>query len=1101
MKRLQLNKVISILLLSAMMAMFVPLSGMALMDAGEGIGSDAGGETEHGGGAEHGNESDARPDAHDCLDGDGEAPECDLEHGEEADIEAGIEADVTDETLTDGDGILEPPMVQAFAGDSEESDEELAPLADHPWSGSTPPTVAGGDTVTLGGSPSGTLDIPIGATVTMNGVAAETTAGLTLNIGAGATVIWDAILAGSSSAYLVSLTGSGTFEMRESKIANMGTPGGGISIGGNVAVNIGSGASVFSDVRGNPIRVNAGGVTITIGPGGLVESLGANSADPNAAIQVNNNLPNVTINVNGGSVVSTNEGYAINDGAGTAEVGNTTVINVRSGVVSADRACAIHSTGSGSVANISGGSVSNAAANNLNPAINMNAGSGSGIDNINISGGTVQSRTAAGWAVQTKGNVVVSGGLVTAVNGRAINLAGMTSKATVTDGRVEATGNGTAISTSTTALGEVVNTSVVVSGGAVCSEAGLAINVTGANSIVEVSGGSVSTEATMSTAAAQRHAINASGANSSVTVSGGEVTATFGRAINAAAGVTVGDGFVFAYGTGMADVVQGSPFAGPSLPAIVVAWNQAAGRRTYLSMPINHQDLVFMPEELSLSDFSCFWYNDPATDSAGIRYIVTAPTSNVGFFPIDIVTIISDYGLIFDASDGRMYMNNTGSGVPGGENGEFTAGRGSVWDGAPAILTLNGFFWATAAPIALTIINGNTEIVATPGTFNGFSVIGSQASGNSVGMSAPGLDITIGGGGNMSVSAGEAAGSSFGIDCDGLIFGGGTLTAQGYTRALNADSFGDTTDAYRYWWDTGYNDPGGTGTVYAADAPPPLNTPYSQDPSHRYVKFTTVPFAVVDDVSVTGLTGTPLITVPQPQRARLTISGDSVSAGGLSGVDAGSWFAYLPAGVTVTASASPGGTHVIELTFTGTPLEASVSVFDIVIPGSALAGGGSLAVFFNPDAGFNITAIYDLLVTAGDGGAIADISTSTGKYRAATAISVSANADAGYRFTQWTASGVELGSGAARTATVAFPMPAERVVLTANFARITPPGGGGGGGGGHHIVSGADAALPRTGDDRNMQGWVMALLASVMGLVFVGIFVAWKKRFDINQGF
>jgi len=72
-------------------------------------------------------------------------------------------------------------------------------------------------------------------------------------------------------------------------------------------------------------------------------------------------------------------------------------------------------------------------------------------------------------------------------------------------------------------------------------------------------------------------------------------------------------------------------------------------------------------------------------------------------------------------------------------------------------------------------------------------------------------------------------------------------------------------------------------------------------------------------------------------------------------VDAAGWFANLPAGLTVTATATSGNT--IRLTFGGTPAAASSQPFSITIPATVLNTSGiPITVAANPDARFNILA-------------------------------------------------------------------------------------------------------------------------------------------------
>jgi hypothetical protein len=79
---------------------------------------------------------------------------------------------------------------------------------------------------------------------------------------------------------------------------------------------------------------------------------------------------------------------------------------------------------------------------------------------------------------------------------------------------------------------------------------------------------------------------------------------------------------------------------------------------------------------------------------------------------------------------------------------------------------------------------------------------------------------------------------------------------------------------------------------------------------------------------------------------------------------------------------------------------------------------------------------YALTVTAGANGAV---SSPGGSYGAGTQVSVTATADSGYHFTNWTATGVALAPNTANP--LAITMPANAVTLTANFAANTqdPP--------------------------------------------------------------
>jgi LPXTG-motif cell wall-anchored protein len=109
--------------------------------------------------------------------------------------------------------------------------------------------------------------------------------------------------------------------------------------------------------------------------------------------------------------------------------------------------------------------------------------------------------------------------------------------------------------------------------------------------------------------------------------------------------------------------------------------------------------------------------------------------------------------------------------------------------------------------------------------------------------------------------------------------------------------------------------------------------------------------ASVGNVTISGTVGTAL----SAQSATITLSNETVTAAGLSGIDASSWFTALPAGVTATADAV-GGTTSITITFGGTPTAVSSAELAITIPISALTTSvAPLAVTANADAKFDIT--------------------------------------------------------------------------------------------------------------------------------------------------
>ena len=642
---------------------------------------------------------------------------------------------------------------------------------------------------------------------------------LNLNIDPSVTVRWQADISSNisgniNSSYIIGLSGSGRFEVGNCTLVNSGT-GGAIRItGAETSVAVNSGGSVLSGRGGYAILVDASDTTIEVNQGGTVISMSDNT---NAAIQVNNNYVNTTILVNGGSVCSDLGGYAINDGAGTATVtNNTTIIVSNGGVISAGTSSAIHSTGPGSVSEIRGGVVSNAAPNNANPTIYMNAGDGT---NVIVSGGLVQNTatTNISYTIQTTGNVAVSGGEVITAAGRAINLVGMNSTATVSGGAVIATESGTAICTATTpsVIPAVANASVVVTGGVVSAETGYAIRVTGANSSVTVSGGTVS--------ATDGNAINAdnTATNSKVTVSGGSVmsitgyaiqsfgtgsTVTVtdegrggaggqvsvqktGAAISSKGTVTVNGGFVFAYGTSASTAIIAGTYNKPADGAggQVAVWDQADGKlyeqgtRFDLASDVSEENVLR-------------WYFAPK-DGSGIEY---NNGSTTGFFPLSAVTVIRDYGLIFDAVTGNLYKNLDGTDAlePFNINHPIPQhARGVTWQGYPGRLELTGFSWSTGAGTALTIVGGNTTLSLT-----GENMVESTAiTGTSVGVKSTDIKVTIEGDGVLTAKGNDnSTGYGFHLGGNGnLTLQGGTIVAQGGHAISRA---GASPDADYYRW-------------------------------------------------------------------------------------------------------------------------------------------------------------------------------------------------------------------------------------------------------------------------------------------------------------
>ena len=774
-----------------------------------------------------------------------------------------------------------------------------------------------------------------GNIVTVTGEKKDVSERLTLTINSDVTVNWEAEYSGTvapASSSMITIGGNGTFNVT-GLIRNDGT-GNTLNITGtNTTVNIDNGGSVQSSRSGSALLISANYVTVNVNKEsdteGSIISLDGNA---NAAIQIGGGVATfgTKINVDGGSVISIGAGFAINDGAGTLLFNNNTIINVIGGVVTAGGNSAIHSTGIYSVANVSGGVVSNAAGNNLNPAIDMQGDmAGAASYNIDISGtAIVQSTSLSGYTLQSKGNIRVrENAYISAIKGRAINLVGMDSTARIEGGVVETSGDSQssyAISTATTDPATVVRSAVEVTGGRVTSAYGHAINVTGVSSKVTVSGGIVSslannainatgtgvagvtitisgtaevssingdairTSATNSAAVSvsgrakvsskDSHAIYASGSSAGVTVSGtcqiwvlntsGHLLHT-GEAIRCTNGtVTLSGGFVFAYGTDATNVIYTPSIANIIVPlpasAFVVAWNEALGTRLYLQGSSTSEN-TDLDVKHSGQHSNFWWYNHP-TLGGGINYSFG---TNTGFFSIPDVTIIRDYGLIFESSTGYMYENRNGTGIPEGPNIRTYVGYSSFpqqWTSSAGVLNLNGFSWNTSAQVALTIVGDTTIILNNDSRFESTNISGT---GLRFGNDLTGNEtITIAGNKTLTAVGRNPDGNGVDIYNGSLVINNGTFIAQA-ERAVNwvpppTDRVVADPSVFDYSWIFSNNFDGSGGIPgYGADAPFVLSE------LHKYVQFKAVtPVNLVGAIQLGGIS-----TVADSVAIELTFSG------------------------------------------------------------------------------------------------------------------------------------------------------------------------------------------------------------------------------------
>jgi len=466
----------------------------------------------------------------------------------------------------------------------------------------------------------------------------------------------------------------------------------------------------------------------------------------------------------GAWIENTGSGNAIFAPLAAGSTGNAQ-ITVSAGVVAANTGNAIFAEGPGAVVTVTNiGSVFNNAANNLRPAINMTGNTGTAanptnpLENVRILGGSVASISldGSGFAIQTYGNVRVEDPAhVFVTNGRAINLVGMNSTATINGGTVEAIGTGIAISTATTAtlIAQVANARVVVTGGTVRAVNGVAIQTTGLNSRVEITGGMVSNTSSGSTGNA---AINVTGENTVIDISGGQVWSENGRAVTATssasnATINVRGGIVGSRGsgntihtmgsvgsinisggevaavsgyainlsaTGAVNVTGGQVYAMSRYAVYAVngtfamtggfafAHGSAVGdvvRNAAFTGPAGNGIVVGWENpgerryvdgshyELFILPQSAATENEVRWAGGGIDY---SRGNNSGHLNIPSVTVYAYHGLIFDVSSGRFYRNIDGSFTVNPNNVEYTHQSDKRhWNQNTNTLTLSGFNW------------------------------------------------------------------------------------------------------------------------------------------------------------------------------------------------------------------------------------------------------------------------------------------------------------------------------------------------------------------------------------------------------------------------
>ena len=515
-------------------------------------------------------------------------------------------------------------------------------------------------------------------------------------------------------------------------------------------------------------------------------------------------------NLNGDGVFEVSDGAWIeNIGSGNAITSYNVTVNVSGGVVQANSGTAIRIDGPTATVTVSGsGSVFTDSNTNLHLAISITNRANRGLNVIVSDNGSVSalSYVGNGFAIQTYGDVEISDNAhVFADTGRAINALGDNSRINISGGRVWS-GTGMAIHTNG------VGTAVIVSGGMVYNE-----GVDDNHAVIDMSPGGgnvvISGDAVVE-ARGRGTGIRTAG---HVYVEGiATVSATNGRAIHTTGtgSVTVSGGFVFAWGSALANVVDSGGFAGPIGDGIVAAWGTTTGQGTYAE--IAETDLHTWPEH------SGFWHSDGS--AAGIAF---DNGSNVGFFPIRGVTVNfveRNYGLIFNSTDGTLWLDTDASGGITFRDIRYT-GQSSAWkwSSGSRTLTLDGFSWETDAKTALTVVGGDVTINLASESVNSFIALHTEGDAGVFSESS----LTIAGSGLLS-------GRSYGVGflLDGLTIVAGTVEAMGNVQAISANI--TLPVAYTYWLNEESENPGGEGVDFETDV-------FYNSNILRYVKIQTNP--------------------------------------------------------------------------------------------------------------------------------------------------------------------------------------------------------------------------------------------------------------------
>jgi uncharacterized repeat protein (TIGR02543 family) len=716
--------------------------------------------------------------------------------------------------------------------------------------------------------------------------------------------------------------------------------------------------------------------------------------------------------------------------------GNSLVVG-NGGTVQSGKGRAIEGAGPNTVVSVTGGTVLNEATSNLFPVIDMTNASNVSSVNVAVSDGEVFAATTAagsyGYVIQSYGNVAISGGTLSTsgVYGRVVNLVGDSSNVTVSGGVLQATGSGgTAISTSTTAPTQVINTSVNITGGFVASYAtggtGWAIHTTGSNSTVSISGGTVFaygnsiTGATNSVIYTERNAGGFSGTTTNdgvviawdrpAWVAGGQgiyftgYTTDIRTAPAAAAGVTANwqkgspkpDGIRYSYSgnTGFIQLPEVtvvdeyytvSITFGPGLdPGCFVSSGSFPTITNYQPISVRYNDSLSFTVTPSATNYILAidtWY-PPAGSQYYSTLLFTGGATGVPF-TYTIQNVVSNQVIrVFFARPGPLpqYSIVAFAGIGGSfsPSGSGTAPPNS--NRTYTVTAQTGYYISGVVVDGTSVIDDLADTVNWPGTTNLHS--GTYTFINIVSnhvITATFERINL----NITATAGA----------------GGSISPQGNVAVPygSNQTFTITPDEGYFIEELLIGD--GAGNVVSVPT------------TSEYV------FTNVTDnhtISVTFALNTYAFNV----------------SSGVGGTVSGTPGGYYAAGDFINVMAEPdSGYHFTGWTISG----ADIIGGDFAKPATfnMPANAVTLTATFAP----NPPDEYTLNVIGGVGGTVSG--TISGAYVEGYFVSVVAEADSGYNFTGWTITGADIiGGEFAKPAT--FNMPANAVTLTANF-ELNPP--------------------------------------------------------------